>query len=68
MTMYNTEPESNDPGRLRDEQPHEDPPICDSCGNTGVHISVAGLGIFCSHACANAESLHHEAVMSRRRA
>jgi hypothetical protein len=67
VSFYDTEPEYADPGRLRDEQERVDPPTCDDCGRTigmGL-VSLEGVGIFCSHKCANRGALKHEARMSR---
>ena len=63
-----TEPDACDPGRLRDEQERDAPPLCDECGNTiGVGaVSLAGVGLFCGRRCANVASLKHGAQMRRR--
>ena len=68
MSMYGTEPDSLDPGRLRDEQERIDPPTCDHCGSTAVRHSLAGVGVACSHKCLNALCLQHESAMQRRSA
>ena len=54
MSMYDTEPESSNPGRLRDTPTRPDPPQCGICGTTDIRISAAGLGVFCSRACLEA--------------
>lgn len=67
-----TEPDYLDPGHWRtdeDRDTHLDyRPICDDCGTTinlGL-VSLAGVGIFCSHACANRGAAKHEAAMQPR--
>jgi hypothetical protein len=70
--MYDTEPDYCDPGRLRSDEDYErpEPPTCDECLrpiNVGI-VSLQGVGLFCSHKCANRGALKHEAAMQGRRA
>jgi hypothetical protein len=54
IKMYDTEPDSCDPGRHRDAPERVDVETCDQCGDTGVVVSVQGLGRFCSEQCRSA--------------
>ena len=73
MSFYDTEPDYLDPGHWRTDEDmlkRGDPPSCDECGRTcdlGV-VSLQGVGLFCSHKCANRGALKHEAAMQGRSA
>lgn len=65
MSWYETEPESCDPGRLRDDEERDEPSMCDECrSDARFPITLAGLGTFCSAGCADAASVKHEAAMT----
>jgi hypothetical protein len=78
MSLYFTEPEWADPGRLRTDEDSDQVSIeqCDTCGvrlhwtdNEGRGpIRLVGLGAFCSAGCADVASEQHAFVMSRLRA
>lgn len=75
MSMYFTEPESADPGRLRSNEDLEQPEPyrCDSCGvtlhwtdNRGTGpIRLVGLGAFCSARCVDDAVERHAHAMRR---
>lgn len=71
MSMYGSEPEWADPGHWRTDEDYPervDPPTCDECYrpiNIGA-VSLQGVGLFCSHKCANKGAAKHEARMSRQ--
>jgi hypothetical protein len=65
-----TEPDSADPGRLRDEQEREQPVRCEreGCGRVlGIgYVTNPVLGQFCSRACHDAEQDAWDDYMRRR--
>jgi len=66
-----TEPESSDPGRLRDEQEREPVEVCDTCRRTlgWFTVRIAGVGQFCDRVvrpeCVITGVKRHEQAMSR---
>lgn len=55
--MYDTEPDSADPGRRWEAPERVDPARCGTCGRTEVYFTVAGLGEFCSLRCGHKKAL-----------
>jgi hypothetical protein len=67
-----TEPDYLDPGRLRsgDAHPNQYTPheYCDFCSGDVRHaISLQGVGLFCSRACATQASERHATAMDQVR-
>lgn len=66
-----TEPDSDDPGRLRTDEDYEPPPVgavCDFCGgDVRYPVTLAGVGLTCSTICMNRlEAQYAEALQGRR--
>jgi len=63
--MYDTEPESCDPGRDRRGADRPELLMCAECRADAVFpISIAGLGIFCSAGCVDLAQERRDAAIT----